>query len=80
MIIAIISWVVATFGIQVFHYYERLVRECTSGIDAVTDAWTFRFAFIPQVIVVCILFGVSSVKFDLSTVSEGDARTVAGNR
>ncbi|KAK4930619.1 Vitamin B6 transporter [Elasticomyces elasticus] len=61
VIIAIISWVVATFGIQVFHYYER-------------------FAFSPQVIVVCILFGVSSVKFDLSTVSEGDARTVAGNR
>lgn len=24
VIIAIISWVVATFGIQVFHYYERL--------------------------------------------------------
>jgi purine-cytosine permease-like protein len=23
VIIAIISWVVATFGIQVFHYYER---------------------------------------------------------
>jgi purine-cytosine permease-like protein len=25
VIIAIISWVVATFGIQVFHYYERSV-------------------------------------------------------
>ena len=60
MIIAIISWVVATFGIQVFHYYER-------------------FAFLPQVIVVCILFGVSSTKFDLSAVSQGDPRTVAGN-
>jgi purine-cytosine permease-like protein len=34
----------------------------------------------PQLIVVCILFGVSSVKFDLNTVSQGDARTVAGNR
>ncbi|KAJ5891334.1 uncharacterized protein N7473_007562 [Penicillium subrubescens] len=61
VIIAIISWVVATFGIQVFHYYER-------------------FAFLPQLIVVCILFGVSSSKFDLSTVSQGDPRTVAGNR
>jgi hypothetical protein len=39
-----------------------------------------RFAFLPQVIVVCILFGVSSVKFDLSTTSTGDPRTVAGNR
>ncbi|KAI9928871.1 hypothetical protein ASPWEDRAFT_36686 [Aspergillus wentii DTO 134E9] len=61
VIIAIISWVVATFGIQIFHYYER-------------------FAFFPQLIVVCILYGVSSEKFDLSTPSTGDARTLAGNR
>lgn len=61
VIIAIISWVVATFGIQVFHYYER-------------------FAFLPQLIVICILFGVSSSKFDLSAVSLGDARTITGNR
>lgn len=61
VIIAIVSWVVATVGIQVFHYYER-------------------FAFLPQLIVICILFGVSSAKFDLSSTSLGDARTVAGNR
>ncbi|EAU29785.1 conserved hypothetical protein [Aspergillus terreus NIH2624] len=61
VIIAIISWVIATFGIQGFHYYER-------------------FAFLPQLIVVCILFGVSSSKFDLSTPSVGDTRTLAGNR
>ncbi|KAJ5808680.1 Permease cytosine/purine uracil thiamine allantoin [Penicillium riverlandense] len=61
VIIAVISWVVATFGIQVFHYYER-------------------FAFLPQLIVFCILFGVSSVNFDLSTASQGASRTVSGNR
>ncbi|GKZ62563.1 hypothetical protein AnigIFM49718_009982 [Aspergillus niger] len=61
VIIAIISWVIATFGIQIFHYYER-------------------FAFLPQLIVVCILFGMSGTKYDLSTPSTGDARTVAGNR
>ncbi|KAJ5921414.1 hypothetical protein N7466_009740 [Penicillium verhagenii] len=61
VIIAIISWVVATFGIQVFHYYER-------------------FAFLPQLIVFCILFGVSSTKFDLSTVTVGDPGTIAANR
>ncbi|KAL4991081.1 permease for cytosine/purines, uracil, thiamine, allantoin-domain-containing protein [Aspergillus falconensis] len=61
VIIAVISWVIATFGIRVFHYYER-------------------FAFLPQVIVICILFGVSSSKFDLSTPSQGDTRTVIGNR
>ncbi|KAL4906596.1 hypothetical protein BDW74DRAFT_150767 [Aspergillus multicolor] len=61
VIIAVISWIIATFGIRVFHYYER-------------------FAFLPQVIVVCILFGVSSSKFDLDTPSQGDTRTVIGNR
>ncbi|KAL2803195.1 permease for cytosine/purines, uracil, thiamine, allantoin-domain-containing protein [Aspergillus granulosus] len=61
VIIAVISWVIATFGIRVFHYYER-------------------FAFLPQVIVVSILFGVSSSKFDLSTPSHGDSRTIIGNR
>ncbi|KAF9885736.1 hypothetical protein FE257_012621 [Aspergillus nanangensis] len=62
VIIAVISWVIATFGIQGFHYYER-------------------FAFLPQVIVVCILFGIASPKFDLSTASTGDdTRTLVGNR
>ncbi|KAL4925578.1 purine-cytosine permease family protein [Aspergillus undulatus] len=61
VIIAVISWIIATFGIGGFHYYER-------------------FAFLPQVIVVCILFGVSSSKFDLSTPSQGDIRSVIGNR
>ncbi|KAL5343318.1 permease for cytosine/purines, uracil, thiamine, allantoin-domain-containing protein [Aspergillus crustosus] len=61
VIIAVISWIIATFGIRVFHYYER-------------------FAFLPQVIVVSILFGVSSTRFDLSTPSHGDTRTVIGNR
>ncbi|KAJ5748560.1 uncharacterized protein N7511_010256 [Penicillium nucicola] len=62
VIIAVISWAVATFGIQVFHFYER-------------------FAFVPQVIVVCILFGVASTKFDLSTPpTDEDTRTMIGNR
>ncbi|KAL4741294.1 permease for cytosine/purines, uracil, thiamine, allantoin-domain-containing protein [Aspergillus similis] len=61
VIIAVISWIIATFGIRVFHYYER-------------------FAFLPQVIVISILFGVSSSKVDLSTPSQGDTRTVIGNR
>ncbi|KAJ5774282.1 Permease cytosine/purine uracil thiamine allantoin [Penicillium paradoxum] len=61
VIVAVISWVLATFGIQVFHYYER-------------------FAFLPQIIIIFILFGVSSAKYDLSSASVGDTRTVIGNR
>lgn len=78
MIIAIISWAVATFGIQVFHYYERYdeLKSISERFANLLD----RFAFLPQLIVFCILFGVSSVKFDLASATEGDVRTVAGNR
>ena len=61
IIVAVITWVITTFGISVFHYYER-------------------YAFAPQLVVFCILFGVSAKHFDLSSASVGDLRTVAGNR
>jgi NCS1 nucleoside transporter family len=61
IIVAVITWAVTTFGISVFHYYER-------------------YAFIPQIIVFCILFGISAKHYDLTTPSAGDPRTVAGDR
>jgi NCS1 nucleoside transporter family len=61
IIVAVITWAVTTFGISVFHYYER-------------------YAFIPQLIVFCILYGVAAKHFDLASSSIGDSRTVAGNR
>ena len=39
-----------------------------------------RFAFIPQLIVFSILYGVAAKRFDLTTASFGDGRTVAGNK
>jgi purine-cytosine permease-like protein len=61
IIVAIITWAVTTFGISVFHYYER-------------------YAFIPQIIVFSILFGISAKHYDLTTPSAGDPRTVTGDR
>jgi purine-cytosine permease-like protein len=61
IIVAVITWAVTTFGISVFHYYER-------------------YAFIPQIIVFCILFGISAKHYDLTTPSAGDPRTVTGDR
>lgn len=61
IIVAVITWGVTTFGIQVFHYYER-------------------FAFIPQLIVFSILFGVAAKHFDLSSPSVGNTSTIIGNR
>ncbi|MCJ1246886.1 hypothetical protein MMC30_004097 [Trapelia coarctata] len=61
IVVAVITWLVTTFGIRVFHYYER-------------------YAWLPQLIVICILYGVSGKNFDLTTPSIGDPRTVIGNR
>ncbi|KIW19301.1 hypothetical protein PV08_03595 [Exophiala spinifera] len=61
VIVAVITWAVTTFGIAVFHYYER-------------------FAWLPQLIVFSILYGVAAKQFDTTTPSVGDSRTVTGNR
>lgn len=61
IVIVIIVWLVTTFGIAVFHYYER-------------------FAWLPQLIVLSVGYGVSTKNFDLSYTSHGDTVTVAGNR
>ncbi|KAF1846145.1 uncharacterized protein K460DRAFT_339104 [Cucurbitaria berberidis CBS 394.84] len=53
IIIAIIAWVITTFGYQIFHYYER-------------------WAWLPQVIVLCILAGVAGPHFNISSASHGD--------
>ncbi|KAF2093742.1 putative nucleoside transporter [Rhizodiscina lignyota] len=39
-----------------------------------------RYAWLPQLIVLCVLAGVAGPKFDLSSESQGDARTIVGNR
>ena len=61
IIVAIIGWVVSTFGINIFHMY-------------------MRYAWLPQLIAISILYGVSASQYDLQTPSMGDSRTIIGNR
>lgn len=61
IIVAVITWVVTTFGITVFHYYER-------------------YAWLPQLIVLMILAGTAGGRFDVTTESEGNDRTIIANR
>lgn len=61
IVVAVIVWVVTTFGIKLFHIY-------------------MRYAWLPQVITISILYGVSASQYDLTTPSAGDPRTVIGNR
>ena len=39
-----------------------------------------RYAWVPQLVVLCILAGVAGPHFDLATPSQGDAPTITGNR
>jgi purine-cytosine permease-like protein len=77
IIVAIITWVVTTFGIRVFHYYERCVSSDSNHMDVLTLQ---RYAWIPQWAVFLILAGTAGRKFDVTTQSQGDGPTVAGNR
>jgi NCS1 nucleoside transporter family len=63
VIVAVIAWVITTFGYQIFHYYER-------------------WAWLPQLIVLCILAGVAGPQFNISAESHGDENpdTIIGNR
>ncbi|OAK94121.1 hypothetical protein IQ06DRAFT_86180 [Phaeosphaeriaceae sp. SRC1lsM3a] len=63
IVVAIIAWLITTFGYQIFHYYER-------------------WAWLPQLIVLCILAGVAGPQFNVSAHSHGDEDpdTIIGNR
>ncbi|CAG7921451.1 unnamed protein product [Penicillium olsonii] len=61
VIIAIISWVVATFGIQVFHYYERLsfFSICVSAAITYAPLAADFFVYYPENTSRAKIFGLS---------------------
>lgn len=61
VIVAVLTWVITTFGYSYFHHYERV-------------------AWIPQLIVYCILAGVAGPSFSISTPSQVSGATLVGNR
>lgn len=76
VITAIITWVVTSFGIKVFHLLERYYNISLHLFSADHP----RYAFIPQTIVLIILAGVAGPKFDTQTESTVTGATLAGNR
>jgi len=61
VIVAVLTWVITTFGYSYFHHYERI-------------------AWIPQLIVYCILAGVAGPNFNITAPSQVTGSTLAGNR
>jgi len=65
-IVGIVIVAVITWGVTTFGYSVFHYYE--------------RYAWVPQLIVLCILAGVAGPRFDLNTPSAGDTSTVAGDR
>lgn len=65
-IVGIVIVAVITWGVTTFGYSVFHYYE--------------RYAWVPQLIVLCILAGVAGRRFDLNTASTGDSSTIAGDR
>jgi purine-cytosine permease-like protein len=86
VIVALISWVVAVFGMSIFHAYERYVRKLplphllSLTILKHKTKTIIRWAWIPQLLVLFILFGSAGGKFDADLTSTGSSAAIAANR
>ncbi len=80
VVVAFASWLVAVFGMAVFHIYERcnLRRLTMDMLESVLirDRW----AWIPQLVVLLILVGRASPNFNTTLQSIGDTGPVTANR
>jgi purine-cytosine permease-like protein len=78
VIAAILTFLVTTFGIKIFHHYERYVERQRKNFPRTHN---YRYAWVPQIIVLLILSGTAGPHFDTSTPSTApDQRTLIGNR
>jgi len=83
LVVALVSWLVAVFGIAVFHVYERYHTPLPLSSPEVTQKLTprkHRWAWIPQLMVLFILIGCAGPKFDSSLQSVGSPAVIAANR
>ena len=80
IITALISWLVAVFGMAVFQTYERSATECIVIFLISKMLTVSRWAGIPQVIMLLILAGLAGKHFDTSSQSTGGSAAVTSGR
>ena len=66
LVVGIVIVAVVAWGITFFGYHIFHYYE--------------RYAWVPQLVILCILAGVAGPYFDLTTPSQGDSATIAGDR
>ena len=77
IVVALVTWIVAVFGLAVFQMYERYG---TLPMIIVLLLITCRWAWLPQMIVLLVLVGYASPNFDVSIQSTGNTVTINANR
>ena len=80
IITALISWIVAVFGMAVFQTYERYDSLFTCLIPKLLSLTADRWAGIPQLVVLLVLVGIAGKQFDISSQSSGGAATITAGR
>ena len=80
IVTALISWLVAVFGMAIFQAYERSACLFTCLIPNLFSLTGNRCAGIPQLIALLILVAVAGKHFDTSSQSSGGAATVTAGR
>ena len=80
IVVAFVSWLVAVFGMGIFHVYERCIIPSISLNHAYQVLITDRWAWIPQVIVLLVLAGVAGPHFDTSSQSTGGTPAITAHR
>lgn len=66
IVTAIISWLVAVFGMAVFQTYERYKSLLTPSLSISLTLMAGRWAWIPQAIVLLVLVGIDDKNFNTS--------------
>lgn len=83
IVVQIISWVVAVFGMKFFNIYERSDSSTLNHKVVLELEHTnihIRFAWIPQLLVLFVLIGAAGSSFDTTAQSVGEPSVIAANR
>lgn len=82
IIVTLASWIMATFGMSVFQFYERFesARELLYFLILTCTPRESRIAWLPQLMVLCIMVGTAWPQFDFDTVSVGSPERINAKR
>lgn len=81
VIVAFASWIMATFGMRVFQFYEKYVLAHYPAQKILVLIQSLnRIAWVPQLMVLCIMAGAAWPEFDFDTLSVGSPGKVNSNR